>query len=206
MDIKPKFSSTLKKQMENDLHLIKEDIENILVTIKNKDCCILGEFEQINRKFAELQMSAASFYLNSYLSPFMDRYEVLTTAIEHLSRRKHGALIVIGRNDPVDSHMHSGISVGASLSYSLLESIFYPGSPLHDGAVFIHNNKIISAGNVLPLSQFYVGEKKLGTRHRAAIGLSEQTDAIVLVVSEETGKASFTMEGKIYPFHPGAIT
>ncbi|GIN87450.1 hypothetical protein J6TS2_38360 [Heyndrickxia sporothermodurans] len=201
----PELSLSMKQHLESHLHQIKSDIDDILKVISKEDCCILSRFEQTNRKFAKLQMNAASFYLHSYLSPFTDKYEALSIAVEHLSDRKHGALVVIQRTDVIESHMHSGILVGADLSYSLLESIFYPGSPLHDGAVFINNNKIISAGNVLPLSKYYVGESKLGTRHRAAIGLSEQTDALVLVVSEETGRASFALNGELYPIHPGGF-
>lgn len=204
-NIEPELSISMKQHLQDNLTQIKKEIEDILQVINNENCCILSRFEKTNRKFVKLQMNAASFYLNSYLSPFTDRYEALSIAIEHLSERKHGALIVIQRNDSLESYMHSGITVGANLSYSLLESIFYPGSPLHDGAVYIYNNKIVSAGNVLPLSKIYAGESKLGTRHRAAIGLSEQTDALILVISEETGRASFALNGELYPIHPGAI-
>ncbi|MCG6199310.1 DNA integrity scanning protein DisA nucleotide-binding domain protein, partial [Anoxybacillus sp. LAT_38] len=103
------------------------------------------------------------------------------------------------RNDPLDRLIQAGVPIGASLSYSLLESLFYPGSPLHDGAVLVRANRIVSAGNVLPLSRVDAGGRKLGTRHRAAIGLTEQSDALVLVVSEETGKTSFAFKGKLYP-------
>lgn len=206
MDIfEPRLTNTMKQHLETNLHQIKNEIEEIIQIIGKQDCCILSNFEQTNHKFDKIQMQAASFYLNSYLAPYTEKYEALSTTIEHLSGRKHGALIVIQRNDSIDSFMHSGISVEANLTFSLLESIFYPGSPLHDGAAFINKNKIISAGNVLPVSHYYVGESKLGTRHRAAIGLSEQTDALILVVSEETGQASFALGGELYPIHPGGL-
>jgi uncharacterized protein (TIGR00159 family) len=128
----------------------------------------------------------------------------LTIAIRHLSERRHGALIVVQRNDPLDRLIQAGVPIGASLSHSLLESLFYPGSPLHDGAVLVRANRIVSAGNVLPLSGVDAGGRKLGTRHRAAIGLTEQSDALVLVVSEETGKTSFAFKGKLYPIMTGA--
>ena len=84
------------------------------------------------------------------------------------------------------------------MTNSLLESIFYPGNPLHDGAVLIKGDKIYSAANVLPLSNVVLGGKKLGTRHRAALGLSEKSDALVLVVSEESGIISFAIDGSLF--------
>ena len=116
-----------------------------------------------------------------------------------MSRLRHGGLIVIQREDSLESLMKPGISIGADLSHSLIESIFFPGNPLHDGAVMVNLNQIVSAANVLPLSDRNAGDKKLGTRHRAALGLTEQSDALVLVVSEETGRVSFAFNGKLYP-------
>jgi diadenylate cyclase len=108
---------------------------------------------------------------------------------------------VIQRGDPLDSLIQPGITIGAELTHSLLESIFFPGNPLHDGAVLVSQNQIVSAANVLPLSDMSTGGKKLGTRHRSALGLSERSDALVLVVSEETGRVSFAMNGKLYPIN-----
>jgi diadenylate cyclase len=119
--------------------------------------------------------------------------------LQNMSRMKHGGLIVIEREDSLETLIRPGIPMSAELTHSLLESIFYPGNPLHDGAVLVRLNKIVSAANVLPLSDIYTGDKKLGTRHRAALGLSERSDALVLVVSEETGRVSFAKGGKMYP-------
>jgi diadenylate cyclase len=119
--------------------------------------------------------------------------------LQNMSRMKHGGLIVIEREDSLETLIRPGIPMGAELTHSLLESIFYPGNPLHDGAVLVRLNKIVSAANVLPLSDIYTGDKKLGTRHRAALGLSERSDALVLVVSEETGRVSFAKGGNMYP-------
>lgn len=106
---------------------------------------------------------------------------------------------MVERKNQLDSFIRTGIPIGATLTHSLLESIFYPGNPLHDGAVLVRTNQIMSATNVLPLSKRVLGEKKLGTRHRAALGLTEISDALVLVVSEETGRVSFAVDGKLYP-------
>ncbi|SDJ78618.1 sporulation-specific diadenylate cyclase CdaS [Sediminibacillus albus] len=199
------LSSPMQEHLKQYLYQITEDIERMLHTIETKNCCILNEFEQVHHIFNDLQMAAASYYLNAYLSPYTDRHQALSTAVQHFSERKHGALIVIQRKDPLERVITPGTHVGAEVSYALIESIFYPGSPLHDGAALIHGNTIISAGNVLPLTQKTVRQQNLGTRHRAAIGLSEVSDALVLIVSEETGKTSFALEGKLYPINPGGI-
>ncbi len=125
-----------------------------------------------------------------------------------MSLRRHGGLIVIQRKDTLENLIQPGIHIGgADLTHSLLESIFFPGNPLHDGAVLVNQNQIESAANVLPLSERYTGgEKKLGTRHRAALGLSEVSDALIMVVSEETGRISFALKGNLYPVTtPGII-
>lgn len=103
------------------------------------------------------------------------------------------------RKDSLESLFSSNIPIGGTLTHALLESIFYPGNPLHDGAVLIRSDTVVSAANILPLSSIHVTDKKLGTRHRAAIGLTERCDALVLIVSEETGQASFAISGVLHP-------
>jgi len=203
-EMESQLTPVIKKNLSSTLSQINSKIESMINRIEVQGCGILTEFENIHRIFNQLQLQASSFYLNSYLSPFTDIFDELTISIQHLSERKHGGLIVIKRDDPLHQLMSSGIPVGANLSPALLESIFYPGSPLHDGAVLVEGNMIISAGNVLPLSKITYENKKLGTRHRAAIGLSERSDALVLVVSEETGKISFPFQGNLYPVQSGA--
>jgi diadenylate cyclase len=205
MVMEPALTEPMKTQLKKNLHQVSVDIEAMLHTMDRNDCSILSEFEHVHDVLSELQKKTASHYLNAYLSPFTDSYQALTTAIQHLSVQKHGALMAIERKEPVESLIHSGTPILANVSYALLESIFYPGTALHDGAVLIKENKIISAGNVLPLSQQDNKGKKLGTRHRAAVGLSEKSDAIVLVVSEETGRASFALDGTLYPINPGGL-
>ena len=99
-----------------------------------------------------MESVAASFYLNCYLSAFTDKYEDLSVSAQRLSERRHGALIVVERNDSLDPFIQKGTPVGAILTSALLETIFYPGNPLHDGAVLIRGNQIVSAANVLPLT------------------------------------------------------
>ncbi|QKE71450.1 hypothetical protein HPK19_00930 [Arthrobacter citreus] len=203
-EFESQLNPIIRKNITQTLTQLNTRIEGMIGRIENKGCGILTEFENIHRVFNNLQMDAASFYLNSYLSPYTDIFEELTISVQNLSKRKHGGLIVVKRDDSLEELMSSGIHVGANLSPALLESIFYPGSPLHDGAVLIDNNMIISAGNVLPLSKTTYDNKKLGTRHRAAIGISEHSDALALVVSEETGNISFAFKGSLYPVQYGA--
>ena len=109
-----------------------------------------------------------------------------------------GALIVIVRRMPIDHLVAVGTQIDAKLTSELLNSIFLPYSPIHDGAVIISDGKITQAGCLLPLSNNPDISKSFGTRHRAALGLSEQVDAMVIVVSEETGKISMVADSKIY--------
>ena len=195
----------MKQLLKKDIVQVITDLQSSLETMDNENYCLLGNFEKIKNKFVHIEMKAATFYLNCYLSPFTDKYPELSTCVQNMSERKHGGLIVIKREDSLESLIHPGISIGAELSHSLLESIFFPGNPLHDGAVLVSQNHIVSAANVLPLSGRYTGDKKLGTRHRAALGLSEKSDALVLVVSEETGRISFAFNGSLHPITTGEI-
>ncbi|GAB3053855.1 sporulation-specific diadenylate cyclase CdaS [Virgibacillus ainsalahensis] len=203
--IEPQLSKSMIGQLKGNLQKLSKEIHHMIHTIETKECSVLHEFEDVHTIFHDIQASTASYYLKSYLAPFTDQFEVLSTTIQHLSDRNHGALIVIQRNEKLDAYIHSGITLNAELSYPLLESIFYTGNPLHDGAVLICNDTITSAANVLPLSEHLISGRKLGTRHRAALGLSEQTDALVLVVSEETGRATFALDGNLYPIRMNGL-
>ncbi|WP_093269636.1 sporulation-specific diadenylate cyclase CdaS [Psychrobacillus sp. OK032] len=189
----------LKKQLTERLENISFEINKGIKTLNDDSYCVLGELKNLKDKFAEVETMAASFYLNNYLTPYTDKYLEISTCIQHLSHQRHGALIVIERKDQVDPFIRAGTAIDATLTQSLLESIFYPGNLLHDGAALIRGDKIYSAANVLPLSSIVSGGKKLGTRHRAAIGLSEKCDALVLVVSEESGIISFAIDGSLFP-------
>ncbi len=118
-------------------------------------------------------------------------------ACEQLSKRRYGAIIVLERSTGMKNIIETGLPLEANISQQLLLSIFNPRSPLHDGAVIIENDQISAAKCLLPLSQNPYIESSLGTRHRAAVGLSEQSDAIVIVVSEETGKISVAYKGML---------
>jgi diadenylate cyclase len=121
--------------------------------------------------------------------------EIVTAACD-MARKKCGAIIVIERNIKLQNYIDDAIALDAKLHYLLLESIFFPNSPLHDGAVIIRNDKILAARAILPLTEKI--SRDLGTRHRAAIGISEDCDAVTVVVSEETGTISLTYRGNIH--------
>ncbi|MCD7033516.1 sporulation-specific diadenylate cyclase CdaS [Metabacillus sp. GX 13764] len=191
--------SDLKELLAARLREVVEKSEKLIGNLHSETECLLCDLEEIKKSFYAIQSSASTFYLKAYLADYIENFQALAKAIDHLSKLRHGALIVVERDTSVDGLIHKGISVNAELSSSLLESIFYPGSPLHDGAVLIKDEVIVSAANVLPLSGIKTGENKLGTRHRAALGLSEVSDALILVISEETGRMSFAKNGTLYP-------
>ncbi len=118
---------------------------------------------------------------------------------EHLAKKKIGALIVLERETGVNEVIETGTKIGGALSSGLLENIFIPNTPLHDGAVIIRENKIMAASCILPLSNRSIS-KELGTRHRAALGMAENSDALVVIISEETGDISVAKEAKLYRF------
>ena len=131
---------------------------------------------------------------NSSLSEEIDS---ICTAVSDLAREKTGALIVIERSTKLGEYIKSGVTVDAALSSHMLRNIFFNKAPLHDGAVILRAGRICAAGCFLPLSTRDDINKDLGTRHRAAIGMSESSDAIVIVVSEETGIVSLSVDGNL---------
>ena len=122
----------------------------------------------------------------------------ICTAAGRLSERRHGALIVLERSDPLDEFISTGIALNSELSPQLLLTIFYPKTELHDGAVILRGSRIACAAAVLPLSAAHgLAQRKVGTRHRASMGMSEISDAIVVVVSEETGHIAVANGGRL---------
>lgn len=123
-------------------------------------------------------------------------YEIMN-AIEYLRKSRIGALIVIERDVSLNDYIERSKGIYADISSELLISIFFPRNPLHDGGVIIQGNRITSAGAVFPISLNTKINKRLGTRHRAALGISEESDSIAIVVSEETGKISIAIGGAL---------
>jgi len=121
----------------------------------------------------------------------------LIKSAQYMAARRIGALIVFERSTGLNDYIESGIAIGGQLSSELLTNIFVPNTPMHDGAVIVRGNIIMAAGCYLPLSENPFISKELGTRHRAAIGISEVSDAIAVTVSEETGQISLAIHGLI---------
>ncbi len=123
--------------------------------------------------------------------------EEVALAAEELARANVGAIIAIEQEVGLAEYVDTGTPLHARVSAALLSTIFTPYSPLHDGAVIIRGDTVVAAGTILPLTQFPVADKSLGTRHRAALGLSEESDALVVVVSEETSQISLAHRGQL---------
>src|ERR1700724_3771211 len=126
-----------------------------------------------------------------------DTYDDIVLAANLFSQHQTGALIVIEREIGLRTYIESGVPLDARLSYDLLATVFRPSAPLHDGAVIVQNDRVAAAACFLPLSMNPVLSTQLGTRHRAGIGVTEETDAIAVIVSEETGSISLAVAGKI---------
>jgi diadenylate cyclase len=127
-------------------------------------------------------------------------YDEIILAVNTLASNQTGALIVIERDIGLKTYIESGIAIDAALSYDLLVTVFNPAVPLHDGAVIVQNGRIAAAACFLPLTVKPRLSKELGTRHRAAIGVTEETDAVAIIVSEETAAISFAHDGEIERF------
>ncbi len=122
----------------------------------------------------------------------------ISKAAENISKNKIGALIAIEKNDPLAAYIESGVLVDGRVSSDLIEAIFTPNNPLHDGGLIIQHGRLIAAGCLFPLTQNQDLSRIFGTRHRAALGLSEETDAIVIIVSEERHDISLVYRGRFY--------
>ncbi len=153
---------------------------------------------QTDIRRALVHFGRASFF--KYLrrvEPDEDSIEELVVALETLAAKYIGALVIVERGIGLRNHIESGIPLDARLTYDLIVSIFQPTSPLHDGAVIVQGDRIAAAACFLPLSVNTKLARELGSRHRAALGVTEENDAVALVVSEETGAVSLVLDGKI---------
>ncbi|MFP4663978.1 MAG: diadenylate cyclase CdaA [Bacteroidales bacterium] len=167
---------------------------------------LLIVFQQEIRQF--LLMIGNQSFINQHL-PFVkyfkrsapvskSKIDTIVQASVYLAENFLGGLIVISRHSDLKTHISSGEIINADISDRLIGNIFYKNAPLHDGALIIVKDKIKAAGCVLPVSQSQEIPKKLGLRHRAGIGMTERTDSIVIIISEQTGEISVSKEGRLY--------
>lgn len=158
--------------------------------------CVVIFAPEIRSGLEKFGRSTQVFSQTQQVSDEEKLVEALVKSVAYMSPRKIGALISIERTQTLQEYISTGIPLDADISSQLLINIFIPNTPLHDGAVIISGNKIATACSYLPLSESMAISKKFGTRHRAAIGLSENSDALTIVVSEETGGISITSKGE----------
>ena len=165
-------------------HLLPYVVFALIVVFQSEIRHVLSD---VGRRVSFLRGSAAEG----------DSYDDIVLAANLFSQHQTGALIVIEREIGLRTYVESGVAMDARLSYDLLATIFRPSAPLHDGAVIIQKDRLAAAACFLPLSMNPVLSTQMGTRHRAGIGITEETDAIAVVVSEETGAISMAVGGKI---------
>jgi len=156
---------------------------------------------EIRRALEQMGRGGFSFFSNRFVSQQFSMWHRaivdICESVEYMSQERTGALIVIERNTGLNEIVGTGTEIDSEISSEILETIFYLGSPLHDGAVIIRDGRVRAAGCLLPLSSNFEISRDMGTRHRAALGMSETSDAIVIVVSEETGIVSVAQNGVI---------
>jgi len=170
-----------------------------------KQCPRLGDLLQkmyeIRVGLKQLEQDLLQTHLKCCISPNIKVPGEVVLALSKLSEKRHGAIIAIEHEDNLDDHLRGGVIIDAAVSAPILENIFYPGSPLHDGAMIIRDSKIRKVNVILPLAP-HTSELEalsLGSRHRAALGLSQVSDALIIVVSEEKGWISMALQGQLYP-------
>lgn len=152
--------------------------------------------QELRKALAHLGQAPLFRFLNPATSK--GTLDEVVFSVRTLAQRKMGAILVLERNIGLRGYIEGGVALDAVVTYDLLLSIFNPKSPLHDGAVILQGERVAAAACFLPISINPQLSKELGTRHRAAIGITEDTDAIALVVSEETGAITFVEEGKVF--------
>ena len=201
------------KDILSEEEAIKEQLEELKSRVTRlhndipclKQCSRLGDLLQkmyeIRAGLNQLEQGLLQTHLKCCISPNMKVPGEVVLALSKLSKKRHGAIMVMEHEDNLDEHLQGGIIIDAAVSAPILENIFYPGSPLHDGAVIIRDSKIRKVSVLLPLAP-HTSELEalgLGSRHRAALGLSQVSDALIIVISEEKGWISMALRGQLYP-------
>jgi len=194
--------AAIKEQLE-DLRSrvirLHDDIPSLKQCVRLSD--LLQKMYEIRVGLNQLEQDLLQTHLQCCISPNIKVPGQVVLALSRLSEKRHGVIIAMENEDNLDKILQGGVIIDAAVSALILENIFYPGSPLHDGAVIIRNHSIRKAGVLLPLAPHTPELQALGfgSRHRAALGLSQASDALVIVVSEEKGWISMALRGQLYP-------
>jgi len=187
-----------------------DDLKSRVTQLHNDITCLkqcsrlsnlLQKMYEIREGLNQLEQGLLQTHLKCCISSNIKVSGEVVLALSKLSEKRHGAIIVMENENNLDEHIEGGVIIDAAVSAPILENIFYPGSPLHDGAVIILNSNIRKASVLLPLAP-HTSELEalgLGSRHRAALGLSQVSDALIIVVSEEKGWISMALQGQLYP-------
>lgn len=179
-------------------HLFRMEVLGLLMLYvwKNLPLAVIIIFSpEIRRGLGQIGLLRRSFMQVSE-DERRQLIRILTETVAEFSRKRTGALVALERSVGLRNIVETGIPLNARLSKEVLATIFHPNTPLHDGGVVIHGTTIVAAGCIFPLTQAELPDPQLGTRHRAGIGLSEETDSIVIIVSEETGRITLACQGK----------
>ena len=195
-----------EKAFKEKLEELKRRIGHLYEIIPSlKQCSHLSDHLQevfeLREGLNQIEQGLLNTHLRCCISPSIKIPGEVVLSVSKLSAKRHGAIIAVQQEDNLDDYFQGGVIIDAVVSAPILESIFYPGSQLHDGAVFIRNTRVIKAGCLLPFAPAPSGLEALGlgTRHQAAVGLSQVSDALVIVVSEEKGWISLALRGRLYP-------
>jgi DNA integrity scanning protein DisA with diadenylate cyclase activity len=195
-----------EKAFKGKLEALKRRIGRLYEIIPSlKQCSHLSDHLQevfeLREGLNQIEQGLLNTHLRCCISPSIKIPGEVVLSVSKLSAKRHGAIIAIEQEDNLDDYFQGGVIIDAVVSAPILESIFYPGSQLHDGAVFIRNTRVIKAGCLLPFAPTPSGLEALGlgTRHQAAVGLSQVSDALVIVVSEEKGWISLALRDRLYP-------
>ncbi len=192
----------VKEQLEElkfRVTLLHNDISGLKQCSRLSD--LLQKMYEIRVGLNQLEQDLLQTHLKCCISPNIKVPGEVVLALYKLSEKRHGVIIVIEHEDNLDEHLQGGVIIDAAVGAPILENIFFPGSPLHDGAVVIRGSIIRKASALLPLAP-HTSELEalgLGSRHRAALGLSQVSDALIIVVSEEKGWISIALKGQLYP-------
>lgn len=199
---RPIHEEEFKKKLEE----LKRRINHLYEIIPSlKQCSHLSDHLQevfeLREGLNQLEQGLLQTHLRCCISPSIKIPGEVVLSVSKLSARRHGSIIAVEQEDSLDDFFQGGVIIDAVVSAPILESIFYPGSQLHNGAVFIRNTRVMKAGCLLPFAPrpSELEALGLGTRHQAAVGLSQVSDALVIVVSEEKGWISLALRGRLYP-------